>query len=144
MDSTLLGGLIATGSLITGIAISEVLYYYRQNRQKEEDRRDLAGTLAAELRGLVARWRQIQPTLEKNPDAIVWAAEEDYFPIYNSIGLKLLLLPPQLATDVVSRYMQAKAALDSFRVASRLTEHRIHSSRETLGDFAIKRVEASA
>jgi hypothetical protein len=123
-----LGG-AAVGALLT-VAAAEVLQSRREKRQRDEDRRQLAGALAAELRGLVERWKQMRPALEANPGLFTMSAEQDYFPLYNSNASKLLLLSPQLAAAVVSQYTQAKAALDNLRAASRLGEQALQSMRD--------------
>ena len=122
MDSTLLGGLIGVGATLAGVALAEGLAHWREARQRQEEQRDLAGALAAELRGLLVHLREVAPREDAQPEAMVWAAESAYFPVFDNIGPKLLVLPQKLAEDVVACYVRCKAALDSYRLACRLGE----------------------
>ncbi len=99
----------------------------RQSQEKEreraEEQRRIAGALAAELRGLVARWVEIAPGLKANVAPTVWLAEQNYFAVFDSMGTKLLLLPRELAEEVVCYYISSKGAVDTLMGASRMTEY---------------------
>jgi hypothetical protein len=103
-----------------------------RERQREEERSQVAGALAAELRGLATRWQEIAPALKAIPGPVVWFADENYLPVYDGMGPKLLLLPPALAEDVVAYYTRAKGSIDSLRAAGRLTEYSVLSPSESV------------
>jgi hypothetical protein len=123
MDSTLLGGLIGVGAALGGVGFAEVLACWREARQRGGDRRELAAALAAELRGFLTQLSQVAPEDRGHPWALVWAAENSYFPLFDNIGAKLLVLPSKLAEDVVAYYVRCKAAVDHYRLACRLGEY---------------------
>lgn len=133
MDSPLLAGLIGAVVVLVGIAVSEALFYCRQNRQKRDEQKQLAGALAAELRGVLAHLQEIAPAEDSHSFAMVWAAESSYFPVFDSIGTKLLVLPPKLAEDVVAYYVRCKCALDNYRLACRLGEYETQATKEEKG-----------
>jgi len=137
MDSTLVESLIGPVAVLVGIAVSEALFYWRQKRQKRDERKELAGALAAELRGLLAHLQEIAPSENSPPFAMVWAAESSYFPVFDSIGPKLLVLPAKLAEDVVACYVRCKSALDKYRLACRLGEYEAQATKEEKGRWGL-------
>lgn len=125
MDSTLLSGLIGAGAVLIGIAVSEALAVRRRRIEREENRRLLAGSLAAEIRGLMVRWREIAPPdmkLPVGPVLAMFSVEESYFTVYEATADRLCLLPYDVALDVAMLYQKAKVTLDGMRIVSRLSD----------------------
>jgi hypothetical protein len=92
-------------------------------KERAKDRRHFAAELAAELRSLVLRWRQIVPK-EAPPLAIItaWSGEESYFSVFDNAGPRMSLLPLDLAAEVIRAYVQAKGTMDNLRGAAKLGE----------------------
>ena len=151
MDSTIQGSLIGVGGLLIGIAVSEALAWVRGNRSRQEEKRLLAGALAAELRGFLALWKEIEPPGKPATGIIItWAAEQSYSSVFDTAGPRLFLLGPQLITAVSVCYFRLKRALDNLRVSERITEYvstfgrqagSIHA--EALGKTALKASEGA-
>lgn len=121
---TLVAGAIALFASLLGVTIADLFARLRERRQRETDKRLLAGALAAELRGLLERWEEIVPRepMPAAPIFIGWAAEESYFSVYDGAGHRLYLLPREVTAEVVACYTRAKAVLDTLRVAGSLHE----------------------
>jgi len=137
MDSTLVGSLIGAVALLLGIAVSEALFYWREKRQRKDEQKQLAGALAAELRGLLGHLHEIAPAEDSRPFAMAWAAESSYFPVFDGIGPKLLILPRRLAEYVVAYYVRCKCALDRYRLACRLGEYETQATKEEKGRWGL-------
>ena len=84
----------------------------------------MAGALAAELRGLLARWAEVVELHQRfmEFDSTLWAVGESYFPVFDGAGHRLSLLPCELATETVTCYVRLKALLDNLRFVSLLGE----------------------
>ncbi len=128
MDPTIVAAKVGgwfglAGAFVGAVLAAEVLQRWREGRREAEERRQVAGALAAELRGLAARWGRMAPNLRATAGPVVWSAEEDYFPVYDGIGRRLRLLPPDLAEEVVPCYVTTKGTIDSLRGMTRLMQY---------------------
>jgi hypothetical protein len=124
VDSTLTSGLIGVGGLLLGIAVSEMLAWVRGNRSRQEEKRLLAGALAAELKGFLALWSEIEPPGQPATGIIItWAVEQSYSSVFDTAGPRLFILGPQLITEVSVSYFKLKRALDNLRMSQRITEY---------------------
>ena len=96
----------------------------RESRQRENDKRLLAGALAAELRGFVALWNEIEPP-EKLAEGIIitWGVQQSYSSVFDSSGNRLFLLGKNLLEEVSVSYFKLKRALDNLSVSQRITEY---------------------
>lgn len=75
--------------------------------------------MAAELRALLTRWDEVKPVQGKAlPNDIRWSSEENYFPLFDGAGQRLLLLPRELAIKTAICYMRLKVLLDKLRLVN--------------------------
>ena len=111
-------------AILVGIAVSEVLYYFRQRKQRENEKRLLAGALAAELRAFLALWTDIEPPGKPADKAgiTVWGVKQTYSSFFDGSGSRLCLLGQDLLGEVSIAYFRLKRALDNLSVSQRITE----------------------
>ncbi|UCC68958.1 MAG: hypothetical protein JSV79_03290 [Armatimonadota bacterium] len=116
------GGLLGLRAVHT----ADHLQQAREERQRVEERGHLARSLVAEIRGLLARWDEIKADFEKQSGwtAARWSLEESYFSVFESVGNRLSLLPPDLAERTVSCYVKMKVVLDNLRLATQAAGNR--------------------
>ena len=112
-------------ALLIGIAVSECLARLRERRQREHERRLLAGALAAELRGFLALWGEVQP--EGKPATatgviVAWGVQQSYSSVFDASGNRLFLLGQDRLQEVSVCYFKLKRALDNLTVSQRVTE----------------------
>lgn len=113
----LAAGVGIVGTLL-GVIVSDYLARRRETRDRNAERRLLAGALAAELRGFLGLWKRVAA----EPEA-TWSVEGDYFPVYNLAGHRLSLLKRDVVQEVVTCYSAVKGALDMLRRSQRLRDH---------------------
>jgi len=113
MRKTLVGVIVGAvlGSVL-GFVGTHSLEVLRERRQREEDKRLIAGALATELRSQLRWWAALQKT---GADGPVLALEETYFSVFDGAGSRLYLLPGDLPVATVDCYLKMKLALDRMR-----------------------------
>jgi len=130
MDSTIKGGVIGACAVLAGIALSEFLAWLRANRQRQSERTLIAGALAAELRGVVARWKSIQSAhvMPEDGSALTLllrsadSTEQNYFSFFEGAGRQLYLLSADLAAEVVRCYVDMKTVFDRLHRAMQILQ----------------------
>lgn len=112
----------------------------REDRERENDKRLLAGALAAELRGFLVLWDEIEPPEQPAEGIIItWAVEQSYTVIFDTAGPRLFLLGPELIRQTTAAYARMKRGLDNLRLSARLTEWASTSGRQA-GTIHEKRI----
>ncbi len=131
MLETLAG--VIVGAVI-GFGGTYVLEVTREKRQREGDKKAIAGALAAEVRGILERWDEIKARrkpFEKgkhnNPrllalSSLLGPAQESYFSVFDGAGPRLHLLPSELVTETVTCYVRVKAVMDGLRAVTHIVE----------------------
>jgi hypothetical protein len=111
---------------VTGFIGSDWMARRREQRQNDNDRRRLAGALAAELRGFLTLWREIEPPGKPaigTSVIITWAVAQSYSPVFDTSGPRLLLLGRAVLDEVSACYFKLRRALDNLRMSQRVTEY---------------------
>jgi len=125
------------GALI-GVVGIRVLEYFRERRQMAKEGQLLAGALAAELRGFLVLWQEIE-RLGKPADTegliITWAVEQSYSSVFDGVGPRLFLLRRDLTAEVAAYYFRLKRALDNIRMSQGVTEYARRFGHETVGEI---------
>lgn len=103
-----------------GVALGFVLSYFgtwlRDKRQEKQQKRSLAGALAAELRGLQA----VLPDDEAAVDT--WLAEQSYCSVFDASADHLGILGTELTAEAIACYATTKRCLDQLRGAQAMMQ----------------------
>ena len=113
----------AVGAVI-GFIGSNWMARSRERRWRDHEKRLLAGALAAELRGFLALWKEIEPPGKPATGIIItWGVEQTYSSVFDTAGPRLFLFGPVLLGAVTACYFRLKRALDNLRMSQRVTDY---------------------
>jgi hypothetical protein len=127
-------GVYALLGAIVGFLLSALHTWWRDNRHRAGEKRLLAGALAAELRGFLALFSEIEPP-GKPVDAeggpiITWAVGQSYTPVFDASGSRLFLPDKELLEAASVSYFKLKRALDNLAMSERLTEYTVTMGKQ--------------
>ncbi len=135
MKAALLGALVGGVLAIIGGFLATMLEHglqrKREKRQREREQKDLAAGLADELDNLAGQLSEIvcrdkeHQELEKRPRALTSLAglpERSTIPVFDSSGIALRTLPPEVASEVASCYSSLRTIVDSLSEVHRTFE----------------------
>ncbi len=115
------GGTIGWGASLSTLLISNYRQQKRDEAQRKDEKRLLAGALSVELKGTRSNWRKLLDIHEKAGGNItLFASDEPYFSVFDGSGYRLYLLPQSLAEETVGCYLEAKGIMDRLRMEGRL------------------------